>query len=172
MIDFTVTAPARGKQRPRFNRQTGRAYTPTPTRIAEARVHDAWARQGAQRMEGPLALLVVVHLERPGSHFKRDGSLTAAGARSQHPTKTPDFDNFGKLIGDSLNKSAYRDDAQIVYHGFLKRWAARGERESTRVVICPMDAALAAALLDQIDVAHAVARLAPAVAPVAMQAAA
>ena len=30
------------------------------------------------------------------------------------PTKKPDFDNIGKVICDSLNGIAYRDDAQIV----------------------------------------------------------
>jgi len=30
------------------------------------------------------------------------------------PTKKPDWDNIGKVIADSLNQIAYRDDAQIV----------------------------------------------------------
>ena len=30
------------------------------------------------------------------------------------PTKKPDWDNIGKIICDSLNQIAYRDDAQIV----------------------------------------------------------
>ena len=30
------------------------------------------------------------------------------------PTKKPDWDNVGKVICDSLNGIAYRDDAQVV----------------------------------------------------------
>ena len=30
------------------------------------------------------------------------------------PTKKPDWDNIGKVVSDSLNQIAYRDDAQIV----------------------------------------------------------
>ena len=30
------------------------------------------------------------------------------------PTKKPDWDNIGKVVADSLNQVAYRDDAQVV----------------------------------------------------------
>ena len=30
------------------------------------------------------------------------------------PTKKPDWDNIGKIICDSLNKVAYRDDSVVV----------------------------------------------------------
>lgn len=30
------------------------------------------------------------------------------------PVKKPDWDNIGKVVADSLNQIAYRDDAQIV----------------------------------------------------------
>ena len=30
------------------------------------------------------------------------------------PTKKPDFDNIGKVVCDSLNNIAYRDDSRIV----------------------------------------------------------
>ena len=34
--------------------------------------------------------------------------------RKIRPMKKPDFDNFGKIVCDSLNDIAYHDDAQIV----------------------------------------------------------
>ena len=30
------------------------------------------------------------------------------------PIKKPDWDNIGKVVADSLNQVAYRDDAQVV----------------------------------------------------------
>lgn len=50
------------------------------------------------------------------------------------PTKKPDFDNIGKVICDSLNGIAYRDDAQIVDAMVRKFYA-----EEPRVVVVIAD---------------------------------
>ena len=39
------------------------------------------------------------------------------------PTKTPDYDNIGKIISDALNGVAYRDDAQIVEANISKYYS-------------------------------------------------
>lgn len=137
-FELIVDGEPRGKGRPRFDPRTGRAYTDNKTKLAEGRVHDAWVRANRPRLEGPIALLVTIVLQRPQAHFKVDGTFTAAGIRSGHPTKKPDFDNVAKLIGDALNKCAYDDDANIVHHWFVKRWANPGEHEHTRIVVRQM----------------------------------
>jgi Holliday junction resolvase RusA-like endonuclease len=134
-ITLRIDGPPRGKGRPRFSRASGRAYTDHQTQTAEQRVQGAWVHAGRPRIDGPLAMTVEVVLERPGSHRKRNGELSAAGKRSPHPTRRPDFDNVAKLIADSLNRCAYSDDAAIVDCRIVKRWGERGEYEHTLVTL-------------------------------------
>ena len=135
MIVLHVDGPVRGKGRPRFSRKTGRVYTDRLTRVAEDRVRHAWEEEGRPRVEGPVEMEVTAVLARPGSHFKRDGELSAAGKRSQWPTKTPDLDNAVKIALDALNRRAFTDDAQIVILRAVKRWASLGEPEHLEVRI-------------------------------------
>lgn len=139
MVDLTVMGVPRGKGRPRFVRATGRTYTDAQTVQAEGDVAAAWLAAGAVRLpEEPLRLELVAVLERPKGHWKRNGDLSAQGERSGWPTRKPDWDNLGKLVADSLNGKAYRDDAQIVHVVFWKRWAEKGEPCHTRVRLRPM----------------------------------
>ena len=48
----------------------------------------------------------------PASDSKKQRAQKVQGAI--RPTKKPDWDNIGKIIADSLNGVAYRDDSQIV----------------------------------------------------------
>ena len=139
-IVLRIDGQPRGKGRPRFNTKTGHAHTDKNTRTHEARVHDAWVNAGRPRIDGPVQLLISVVLERPMSHYRADGSLSAAGQRSPWPTKRPDFDNIAKLVADALNRCAYHDDASVVHHWSVKRWANANEREHTEVVLRPMPA--------------------------------
>jgi Holliday junction resolvase RusA-like endonuclease len=41
------------------------------------------------------------------------------------PTKRPDWDNLGKLVSDSLNGLAYKDDSQIVEATAAKYYSDR-----------------------------------------------
>ena len=147
MIELTVIGTPKGKGRPRFNPKTGRAYTPAATRLAEAHVITAWQQAGCPRLEdGPVGVEAVLVLARPGGHFRVNGDLGAAGLRSAWPTKKPDADNVLKLVMDSLNGAAYRDDVQIVDARVVKRWCRPGEREHTviRLWTAGDDEALAA----------------------------
>jgi Holliday junction resolvase RusA-like endonuclease len=65
------------------------------------------AMKGAPPLEGPikLTLLACYPWPRAWSQKKRD-------ANRWRWTK-PDYDNIGKIVGDALNKIAWRDDAQI-----------------------------------------------------------
>src|SRR5918912_4223674 len=135
MIELVVPGPPQGKQRPRFVRATGRTFTPKETELAEARIERAWESAGQQRLDGPVALGLVVVLERPRAHRCKDGRLSAAGTRSEWPCRRPDLDNAFKLAADALNNRAYTDDSQIVEAHAWRRWAAAGEREHTRIVL-------------------------------------
>jgi Holliday junction resolvase RusA-like endonuclease len=135
-VNFTLTIPGTptGKGRPKFVRATGRTYTPAKTKAAENKVYLAWLEAGQPTLgDGPLRMRVEIVLNRPQNHWKASGSLSAAGERSQWPTKKPDADNAIKLVADALNGCAFRDDAQIVALECVKRWANPGELEHTRV---------------------------------------
>ena len=142
MITLRVPGPVRGKGRPRFNRRTGRVYTDRLTKLAEARVRRAWEDAGSPRVDGPVELEVTAVLGRPGSHLKRDGTLSAAGKRSQWPTKTPDLDNAIKVPLDALNRLAFTDDAQVVLLHATKRWSTPSEPEHLQVTIAPVPVTL------------------------------
>jgi Holliday junction resolvase RusA-like endonuclease len=114
-VKFELVIPGKptGKGRPRFAK--GRTYTDPQTDAAELRVQRAWEDSGSPRLhDGPLYFRLLIGVERPQGHFKRDGSLSAAGLRAPFPTGRPDLDNVCKLVTDALNGLAYRDDAQIV----------------------------------------------------------
>lgn len=127
---FIVPGTPAGKGRPRFNTNTGRAFTPKGTKLAESIVIEAWTEADCPRLpDGPVALEIEAVFDRPRGHFKRNGDLSATGRRWPAPTKKPDWDNIAKLVGDALNKRAYRDDAQIVDVRMVKRWSTDGESE-------------------------------------------
>jgi Holliday junction resolvase RusA-like endonuclease len=48
----------------------------------------------------------------PKSTSKKDRELIKQGLKK--PTKKPDIDNIAKIILDSLNGIAYKDDTQVV----------------------------------------------------------
>jgi Holliday junction resolvase RusA-like endonuclease len=134
-IELVIPGEPKGKARPRFNRATGSAYTPTSTQRAEQRIQTEWIALGRPVVSGALSIEVEAVLTRPKNHWLKDGTLSTAGARSPQPTKKPDWDNIGKLIADSLNGLAYADDSQIVLAVTVKRWAERDESEHTRIRI-------------------------------------
>ena len=134
-VTLTVYGPVRGKQRPRMNTRTGRAYTPQQTKAAEARVREAWIEAGRPTFANNQAITMGVRIviPRPQTHYNSKGALNTAGLRFPHPMKTPDLDNVLKLVADSLNKLAYADDKQIVYSWQLREWAHRDELD--RIII-------------------------------------
>ena len=137
-IRLTVFGEPRGKDRPRFDPRSGRAYTTTATVRAEQMIVAAWLEAGCPVLDGPLRLTIEVALHRPKGHWLRSGDLSAAGSRTPWPTRRPDVDNLVKLVADALNGRAYRDDALIVEARIVRRWANPGELEHTAIRIEPM----------------------------------
>ena len=125
---FTLRIPMIpvGKGRPRFQRSTGRTYTPAQTESAEAQIRYAWIEAGRPRLpdDTPISMRITAHIPRPAGHFKKDGQLSAAGVRAGDwwSRKKPDVDNAAKLIMDALEGFAYRSDACIVSLHAVKLW--------------------------------------------------
>ena len=113
-----------GKERPKFNTQTKVAYTPKKTVIAEKEIRSLWREAGKPRLDDvALELVIELYVQRPQSHFKKNGELTAEGLRHPVPrNKKPDVDNAIKLVMDALNKHAYKDDVQIAKATVVRFW--------------------------------------------------
>lgn len=132
-VTFVIPGEPQGKGRPRFSTQHGRAITRTPeqTALYENLVKMEYRQQcrGIRfQDDAMLDVRVYAYYSIPTSagKKKRQAMLT----KKIRPTKKPDFDNIGKVICDSLNGIAYRDDAQIV-DGMVRKFYS----EEPRVVV-------------------------------------
>lgn len=123
MISFVIAGEMRGKQRPRMTRG-GHVYTPTETRLAEAKVAKLAREAMADRLPiiGPVALSVIVLTQPPKSASKAACERMLTG--QEYPTKKPDLDNIIKLVSDAMNGIVFEDDKQIVFLSVVKQYAA------------------------------------------------
>jgi len=110
---FEIKEKAIGKQRPRYSSVTGKMYTPTATRSFEEKVK--WAFMSKYNIETepstkPFKARILARFEPPKSisNKKREELIN-----SIEYTKKPDADNIAKIILDSLNGLAYKDDSQV-----------------------------------------------------------
>lgn len=114
--EFTIPGEPCGKGRPRFANGGSftRTYTPQKTVNYENLVKLCFHEQGGRKFpdDAMLDIRIFAYYEIPKSVSKKKRQLMLD--RKIRPTKKPDFDNIGKIVCDSLNKIAYRDDAQIV----------------------------------------------------------
>lgn len=121
MIEICVLGKPVAKGRPRFNRETGRAYTPAKTASFEAQLKYAALQVMGDRppLDGPLVLEmdVVVPIAQSWPKKRQDAARTGA----EMPTRKPDFDNYQKVV-DGLNLVVWLDDGQIVKSIFEKRY--------------------------------------------------
>ena len=112
-VDFVIQGKVQAKQRPRFNRYSGRTYTPNETIAYENCVKTCYLEKYKDKelMEKPLRVIIKAYFEIPKSTSKK---------RKQQmlddeilPMVKPDTDNIAKSILDSLNGIAYKDDKQV-----------------------------------------------------------
>lgn len=127
-VKFVIPGPPKGKGRPRVERHGNKtaARTPEDTVIYENLVRTEYQRQcGEHRFEDGemLDLRVIVYYPIPASKSKKQQRLMEEGAI--RPTKKPDNDNILKIIADSLNQIAYKDDAQVVDAQIRKFYSRR-----------------------------------------------
>lgn len=112
-ISIRLAGEPVGKGRPRFQKATGRAFTPSKTRSFEGALKYAAQQAMGERapLDGPLAVRVVASFPIPKSFSKKKREL--ALEQVLRPTKVPDCDNLLKTL-DALNEVVWRDDKQIV----------------------------------------------------------
>ena len=138
-ISFTVLGKPRGKGRPRFSTANERVTTRTPheTVVYENLIRMECRRQcGGMRFadDTELEMTVIAYYAIPKSASKH--KKTAMEKGEIRPTKTPDLDNVVKIVGDSLNQIAYRDDSQITEVHAYKYYSSEPRLEITIRTIC------------------------------------
>lgn len=113
IYEFEVPGKVIGKGRPRLNTYTGSVYTPTKTKDYETLVEQYFLLKYPKFkiLEGRLKVSIVAYFEIPKSTKKSDVGEMLENNIS--PTKKPDIDNVVKVVLDSMNKFAFRDDTQI-----------------------------------------------------------
>ena len=118
---FEIKEKAIGKQRPRYSSKTHRMYTPTKTSTFEEKVK--WAFKSKYNIETELstkpfkAKIIAVFEPAKSLNKKKKEELLYS-----EYTKKPDADNIAKIILDSLNGLAYKDDNQVAELLVLKQY--------------------------------------------------
>lgn len=114
-INILIPGKVKGKQRPKFNRYSGKVYTPQQTINYENWVKTCFLEQYGEikLLEKPLKVIINSYYEMPKSVSKKKKMQMLRNEIV--PTVKPDLDNIAKSILDSLNGLAYLDDKQVVY---------------------------------------------------------
>lgn len=110
---FVIHEKAIGKARPRFDSRTGRVYTPTATRSFEEKVKWAFTsiyNVSIKLSEKPFKATIIAIFKPAESLSKKKQAELLFNVNY---TKKPDADNIAKIILDSLNGLAYKDDSQV-----------------------------------------------------------
>jgi len=116
MYQFEVLGEPIGKARPRVTRWG--AYTPQKTVDYENKIKAAY---GGRFYEGYLKIDIKAYFKIPKSTSKKKKESMLMGEIK--PDKKPDIDNVLKIVLDSLNKTAYKDDAQVIKASITKEYS-------------------------------------------------
>ena len=116
-VKFVILGEPQGKGRPKFSNRNGKVITRTPdeTVLYENLIRTEFQRQcgGARFPDNEaLDLRIMAYYTIPASASKK--KQCDMEEKRIRPIKKPDWDNIGKVVADSLNQVAYRDDAQVV----------------------------------------------------------
>ena len=124
ILEVFIPGQIRSKQRPRFLRDKGFAYTPSQTRNYENHIKAVFTDKYPQHVpidaKEPIELTMVANFSVPKSTSEKKKKLMLAGFIK--PTKKPDADNILKQI-DALNKIAFHDDSQITTVTITKKYS-------------------------------------------------
>lgn len=131
-VKFVIPGEPKGKGRPRFNRFNGSVYTPKKTMNYESLVAVGYQLQCKEKFSDTdmLEMIILAYYKIPKSISKANKRRIEKG--EVLPTKKPDIDNIFKIIADSLNGIAYRDDAQIV-SGICKKYYSDNPRVEVEI---------------------------------------
>lgn len=125
-VEFTIPGAPQSKGRPRFSTANGfvKTYTPAQTANYENLVKLEYDRQIGERFNDGAAIEmhIFAFFDIPKSVSKKKREQMLCG--EIRPIKKPDADNIIKIIADSLNGIAYKDDAQIVQCTVCKKYSS------------------------------------------------
>lgn len=112
MIKFEVMGKPVAKARPRLGKY-GNTYTPDKTVNYKNLVKHTFKRNYPKHklLEGYIEASITAIFEVPKSYSKKKTKVLL-GTHNDYDHK-PDTDNLAKIILDSLNGLAYKDDAQV-----------------------------------------------------------
>ena len=116
-VEFIIAGEPHGKGRPRVVSRNGftKAYTPQETASYENLVrveYELQTRRYKFSNGSFIEMVIEAYYSIPKSVSKKRRAMMLSG--ELRPTKKPDMDNVVKIIADSLNNIAYKDDTQIV----------------------------------------------------------
>lgn len=113
IYEFEVPGKITGKGRPRVNSYTGTVYTPTKTKDYETLVEQYFLIKYPRfkMIEGRVKVNIIAYFGIPKNTKKVDIEKMLENEIS--PTKKPDIDNIVKIVLDSMNDFAFKDDIQI-----------------------------------------------------------
>lgn len=121
MIEFEILGKPLGKARPRVTRK-GFTYTPQKTVNYENLIR--WTFQSKfpnhKPFEGYIEAEIKAIFDVPKSYSKKKKlELLDGNCNYDH---TPDVDNVAKIVLDSLNGIAYKDDSQVTVLKVIKEY--------------------------------------------------
>ena len=120
--ELEINESITGKQRPRMNTFNGKAYTPTKTKNYEYLVRELFVLKypNFEPILGRVKVEIIAYFELPKTKSKKQEYEMLNNII--RPTKKPDFDNIAKIVIDSLNKYAFKDDSQITEALIIKKY--------------------------------------------------
>ncbi|MFR0922657.1 MAG: RusA family crossover junction endodeoxyribonuclease [Clostridia bacterium] len=123
IYEFEVPGKVIGKGRPRLNSYTGVVYTPTRTKDYESLVEQYFLLKYPRFkiLEGRIKVNIIAYFSIPKTTKKTE--INEMLDNNISPTKKPDIDNIVKVVLDSMNKFAFRDDNQITKLEVEKKYA-------------------------------------------------
>jgi Holliday junction resolvase RusA-like endonuclease len=119
-----VEGKIKGKARPRVVRK--HAFTPGDTVNYENWVKVNYIQQDNRKLVGAIKANITAYYSIPDSYSTKRVKAILEG--NEYPCKKPDSDNIAKIILDSLNGIAYKDDNQVVELNISKKYTEDKER--------------------------------------------
>lgn len=122
IYEFEMIGDPVGKARPRMNTRTGRAYTPTNTKLYEYSLRQWFIREypNFKPIESRVKVTIIAYFSVPKSTSKKKEAEMLN--QNISPTKKPDIDNIIKIVLDAMNKFAFRDDTQVTELEIKKKY--------------------------------------------------
>ena len=124
-ITFVIPGPAKSKDRPRINRQTGRVYTPNATHKYEKLVKECYGDRYFFDSQY-ISVKITFKFSIPKSYSKAEYYEALIG---EIRPKKADIDNYIKSVLDGLNGVAFTDDRYIC-HLEAEKIYTEGEAET------------------------------------------